>query len=76
MDVVESPIFMDQDLHFRIRRPIFANGVDFLFNLTTLKFRGVGRGCGHFPKFLGLGTLIFDFLVNFYLLVPIFSLIG
>ena len=76
MGVVERSILGSRDRDFRIRRPIFATGAGFLFNLTTLKFRGVGRGCGHFPEFLGLGTLIFDFLVDFYILVPIFSLIG
>ena len=72
MGVVEGSIFMVWDLHFRIRRPTFATGAGFPFNLTSLKFKGVGHGCGHFPKPLGLGTLIFDFLVHFYILVSIF----
>ena len=67
--VVEWSISGSRDLHFRIPRWIFATGAGFLFNLTSLKFKGVGHGCGHFPKLLGLGTLIFDFLVHFYILV-------
>ena len=65
MGVVEGSIFMVRDLHFRIRRPIFATGADFLFNLTSLKFKGVGHGCGHFP-------MIFEFAVPNLILVPIF----
>ena len=67
MGVVEGSIFMARDLHFRIRHPIFGIGTNFQLNLTALKFRGVGCGCGHFPKFLGLGTLIFGLLVHFYI---------
>ena len=38
MGVVEGFIFMAQDLYFRIRRSIFATGVNFQLNLTRLKF--------------------------------------
>ena len=44
MGVVEGSISGFRDLHFRICRPIFGTGVDFPFNLTTLKFRGWGVG--------------------------------
>ena len=67
-----SETFGSRDLDFRFSRPFLHTDVNFQVNLTSLRFRGVGYGRGHFPEFLGLGTLIFDFLVHFYILVPIF----
>ena len=65
-------IFGSRDLDFRFSRPFLHTGVNFQVNLTSLRFRGVGYGRGHFPKLLGLGTLVFVFLVHFYILVSIF----
>ena len=53
----------------------FSYWYSFLARFDDFDFFRGGHGCGHFPKFLGLGTLIFEFLVDFYLLVPIFGLI-
>ena len=56
----------------RIPGPIFDTVTNFQLNLTTLKFGGVGCGCGHFPYLSDVGNLIFDFFIHFYILVSIF----
>ena len=65
MVVVKEYIFGSRDHDFWISRQILPAGSDFWTNPTTFYFRGGVSGCGHFPKFLGFGTMIFGFLVQF-----------
>ena len=55
---------------------ICGTGIDFQHNFGPIEqlfnFRDGASGCDHFPKFFDLETLIFEFLIEFYILVPIF----
>ena len=57
----------------RISRRVLPTGTDFGPIQQLFNFRGGASRCGHLPKFIGVETLIFGFLPNFYLLVPIFG---
>ena len=53
--------FMARDFYFRIRRSIFAAGVNFQLNLTRLKFCWGGAWVWSFPIIFGSRDLDFRF---------------
>ena len=65
--------FVSRDLHFQIPWLIFGISTNFQPNLISLKFCWGGAWVWSRGTSRDLGTMIFGFLVKFYLLVPIFG---
>ena len=71
--MVKGYIFGFGEHDFWISRQVLPTGTDFRGDMTTMKFGGVGAWVWSRGSFLWLGTFIFGFLVQFLLLVSIFS---